>query len=266
MSVFRFSLPAGFWRRSLPVLAIAAAMGAAFFFRLDNVFSFEMLASSRMALHDFVAAHGVNALAVFVAAYTILVALSVPGASVMTLAGGFAFGTLVGGTAAAIGSTLGASALYFVASSSLAPLLSERADGIVTRLRKGFAADASSYMLFLRLSPVFPFWLVNLGSALAGIPFRTFLWTTAVGILPATFTFAFAGASLDNLVALAQTTQAACRTLGMGNCPLQLPLSAILTPRMVALLVSLSLIALLPVGMKKLRAARRKRIVDFPTR
>ena len=101
-------------------------------------------------------------------------------------------------------------------------------------------------MLFLRLSPLFPFWLVNIGAALAGVPLATFIWTTALGILPATFIIAFAGENLDRITATSQAALETCRTAGGVDCHASLPLREIFSPSMLAALISGSLLALVP--------------------
>ncbi len=240
-------------RRFVPLLVIALALGAFFALRLDRSLSFSTLIESRASWRAYVALHPLTALAGFVTLYAGLVAISAPGATIMTLAAGALFGPWLGAPAAALGATLGACALFAAARSSLGPTLARRAGPALARLSQGFQKDAASYMLFLRLSPLFPFWLVNLAAALAGAPFRTFVWTTAVGVLPAAAVFAYAGASLDSLAEQALAARRACLAAGGDACVLSLPASAIFSPRLIGLLLGFSLLALAPVAARRWR-------------
>ena len=111
------------------------------------------------------------------------------------------FGVMIGGAAAAIGGTIGAICIFLIAKSAFGEHLIRRAGPRAAKLADRFRADAFNYLLFLRLVPLFPFWLVNLVPAFAGVRLKTFAAATAIGILPATFVFAFLGASLENVIA-----------------------------------------------------------------
>lgn len=242
------------WRRRAPLAAIALALAAFFLLRLDRFLSLERLVDSHMALRAAVAAHWGAAVAGFIALYAGAVAISAPGATVLTLAGGAAFGLAAGVCASVVGATAGACILFLAARSAIGPWLAARAGPRLLRLREKFCADAPGYMLALRFSPLFPFWFVNLAAACAGVSFRTFLWTTIVGILPATVVFTAAGASLDRIAAAAEAARQACRAAGGAECRISVPLSAILTPQMFLVLVGLSLAALAPVAARRWRA------------
>ena len=246
------SLPA----RLAPVVLILVAMGLAFAFRLDKVLTFDQFVASREALRAAVATHGALSFLIFVALYAATVAISLPGASLMTLAGGFLFGAWIGGSLSAIGATLGGSALFWAASTSFGEPLRRRAGGAITKLQAGFQENAISYLLFLRLAPVFPFWFVNLGTAMLGVPFRTFLWTTFIGILPGTFAYAFLGAGLDKVILNHEKAVSACRASGMSDCARSLALSDLVTKEILIAFVALAFVALLPVLWKHL--ARQK--------
>jgi uncharacterized membrane protein YdjX (TVP38/TMEM64 family) len=248
--------PAPAWRRWAPLAVIALALGVFFALRLDRQMSFERLIESRPHLVDLIATHRATAIAAFVTFYALIVAISAPGATLLTIAGGALFGFWQGWIAAALGATLGASALFLAASSTLGAWIFAHVGPRLAWIRAGFCDNAASYMLFLRLSPVFPFWLVNLAAALAGVPFRTFLWTTLVGILPANLVFSMAGASLDRIAADALAAREACTAAGRTGCGLSIPLSSIVTPQIFAFLIGLSLLALAPVLARRLRAAR----------
>jgi uncharacterized membrane protein YdjX (TVP38/TMEM64 family) len=204
-----------------------------------------------------IATRPVVSILAFVAIYAAVVALSLPGGAVMTVAGGFLFGWLWGGIAAIIAATLGATAVFLIARSTLGEALAERAGPWLDRLRKGLQEDAFSYLLFLRLVPIFPFWLVNLAPALVGVRLRTYILATLIGIIPGTFAFAIAGRGLDSLVEAQQVAHESCLakigTNGQDSCPFVLDPKALLTPELIAGLVALGLIALLPLLIKRLR-------------
>src|SRR5262249_48846660 len=147
----------------------------------------------------FIATHAVSALAAFVGLYVVAVALSIPCALFLTIAGGVLFGAVTGGIAAMIGSTLGATVLFLVARNACGETLIRRAAPLGSKLADGFRADAFSYLLFLRLVPAFPFFLVNIVPAIVGVKLSTFVLATLIGIVPATFAFAFFGSGLDSI-------------------------------------------------------------------
>jgi len=132
------------------------------------------------------------ALLAYVLIYVASIALSFPAAILLTLIGGFGFGVLVGGLAAAASATLGG-LLAFLAARALNRDWSRRVAGFdLSAVIAALQEDAASYLIFLRLMPVFPFWLVNLAAAIAGVRLTTFLWTTFFGVMPAAFAFAAA--------------------------------------------------------------------------
>jgi uncharacterized membrane protein YdjX (TVP38/TMEM64 family) len=121
-------------------------------------------------------------------------------------------------------------------------------------LAEGFRADAFSYLLFLRLVPIFPFWLVNLVPALAGVRLPVFAAATAIGILPGTFAFAFVGAGLTSVITAQGTAYRACLAAGRSDCRLDFDLKAAVTPELLIALAALGVLALIPVVVKRLRA------------
>lgn len=246
-------------RHAAPVALIAALVALFFIFRLDRYLSFDRLVESRAALRSAVADHGSLALVAFALVYVTVASLSVPGGFILNLTGGFLFGGLIGGLTAAASATVGSAFVFLAARTILNDVLRRKAGGIVGRIRDGFQRSAWSYMLSLRLSPLIPFWLVNIGAALAGIPLATFVWTTAVGILPVTFTIAFAGENLDRVAAASRIALETCRAEGGEDCRASLPLRQILSPSMLAVLICGSLLALTPALARILRARRSAR-------
>ena len=118
----------------------------------------------------------------------------------MTIAGGFLFGTLTTTVVVVVGATIGAIALFLAARYAFFDALHAKAGPALLKMEKGFQENALSYLLVLRLIPLFPFWLVNLVPALLGVPLRTYVIGTALGIIPGTFVFASVGNGLGTLL------------------------------------------------------------------
>ena len=135
----------------LVVFALVYAMG------WHRHVSLETLVRNRAFLDNFIAGHFVAALAIFIGIYITAVALSVPGAVVLTISSGILFGVIVGGLASVIGATIGATIIFLIAKTALGEHLAQRAGPLATKLAEGFREDAFSYLLFLRLVPAFPF-------------------------------------------------------------------------------------------------------------
>jgi uncharacterized membrane protein YdjX (TVP38/TMEM64 family) len=248
---------ARFWLvRFLPPAVIAVISVTVIGMGWHKQLSFITLVDRRDAIDAFVTQHRIGAPAAFAAAYALAVALSLPGAAFLTICGGMIFGALAGGATALIGATAGATVIFLVAKSALAGWLVRRAGRRTESLAAGFRADAFNYLLFLRLVPIFPFWLVNLVPALFGVSLATFVAATALGIIPATFAFAFFGAGLDSAIAAQATIYRACRSAGRPDCHLDFDPGAAATPELIAGLIALGVLALVPVAIKRLKAAR----------
>jgi uncharacterized membrane protein YdjX (TVP38/TMEM64 family) len=216
--------------------------------------SFEALVRHRTALDAFIDRHLIAALAAFLTVYVAAVALSIPGAVFLTVSAGILFGWLVGGLVALTGATLGATIIFLIARSALYDYVQRKAGPRLAKLTEGFTADAFNYLLFLRLVPVFPFWLVNLAPALLGVRLRTFVLATALGIIPATFAFAFFGAGLDSLVAAQESAYQACLAAGRSDCRLDFDLKAAVTPQLLLALTALGILALVPTVVRRWRS------------
>jgi uncharacterized membrane protein YdjX (TVP38/TMEM64 family) len=246
-------------RKLLPLAVIALLALAVYATGLHRELSLEALVRRRGQLEAFVQAHFATALAGYIGLYVVATALSVPGAVFLTLAGAILFGWLIGGIATLIGATVGATLLFLLARYALADLVRRRLGNRLTRLADGFRADAFSYLLFLRLVPVFPFWLVNLAPALAGVRLGTFVAATALGIIPGTFAYAVFGAGLDSVLAAQEAAYRSCLAAGGADCRLDFDLRAAITPQLFAALCALGLVALVPVLVRRWRARRQPR-------
>jgi len=243
-------------RTWLPLAIIVLASIVVFAFGWHRHVSVETLVRHYGAIHAFILAHMAAALAAYGAIYVVVVVLSIPAALVMTLAGGLLFGGILGGTAAVIGATAGATIIFLIARSAFGEALARRSGPLAGKLAAGFRDDAFHYLLFLRLVPVFPFFVVNLVPALVGVRLATFVAATVIGIVPGGFAFAFAGAGLDSVIRAQATIYNACLSSGRGDCRLDFDLKAAVTPELLAGLAALGAIALLPVLVRRWRARR----------
>jgi uncharacterized membrane protein YdjX (TVP38/TMEM64 family) len=185
--------------RLLPLLLLAAVLVAFFAFGLDKYLTLDLLKENRGALKDFVHAHKTQAVLAFIAAYIVVAAFSLPIGSLLSVAGGFLFGSVFGSAWIVIGATIGATILFLIAKTALGDPLRERFAAQLRPMEEGFRANAFSYLLILRLVPLFPFWLVNLAPAFFGVSLITFVITTFVGIIPGAFVFASIGNGLNAL-------------------------------------------------------------------
>lgn len=240
--------------RLCPLAAIVVVSAIILALGWHRFLSFEAFAHRHAMLHDFIARDLATALLAYVVLYAVVVALSVPGALFLTVAGGMLFGAMIGGTAALVGATAGAICIFLIAKSALGEHLLRRAGPKAERLAEGFRADAFSYLLFLRLVPIFPFWLVNLVPAVCGVSLATFAAATALGVIPATFAFAFVGAGLESVVVAQEAAYRACMAAGRVDCRINFHLKTLMTPEIIAALVGLGILALIPVVVKRLRA------------
>ncbi len=184
------------------VLAIGVAVAAFFYFDLGRLLSLQALKDNRDDLLSFTETHSAVAAALFVLAYVAVTGLSLPGAVILTLAGGFLFGAVWGTLFVNLGATTGAT-LAFLASRYLLHDWVERKFGKwLGPVQQGFAQNAFSYLMTLRLIPLFPFFVVNLVSGLTRMNIGTYVAATALGIIPGSFVYAYAGRQLGTINSL----------------------------------------------------------------
>lgn len=238
--------------RLLPLALIVAAAGAVWWSGLLDYVSLQQLADNREALRNYVDANLAPAILAFIGIYAAVVALSLPIAAPLTLTGGFLFGWLVGGLATVVAATLGAVIIFLLARTALADTFSRKAGPLLCRCRDGFHENAISYLLFLRLVPLFPFWVVNLAPALLGVTLRDYVIATFIGIIPATFAIALTGAGLDSvLVAQKQAYDQCVAQNSAENCAFGLDPARLITTELLIAFAALGVVALIPVLAKR---------------
>ena len=227
-------------KRLLPLLLIAVVLALFYALDLGRLLSFEALAEHRAMLLAWVEAHPILAPITYILLYIAVVAFSLPGGMVMSISGGFLFGTLDGGIYAVVGATIGATTLFLVAKTTIGDYLLARTGGSMKRMQQGFAENALNYLFVLRLIPLFPFFLVNLAPAFLGVSLRVYLIATAFGIMPGTFIYALTGSGLGSVLA-------------QGG---EITLVGIFTPQVIGALAGLAFLALLPVLYKRFGGSR----------
>ena len=230
--------PSFSFKKLMPLLVLVAGLLVFFALGLHRYLSFEVLRDHREVLLHWVQQNGLLAALVYMAIYAIAVAFSLPGGLVLSITGGFLFGTWLGSLYIMIGATVGATALFIIAKSALGDFLHTRAGPWLQKMEAGFRDNALSYLLVLRLVPLFPFFVVNLVPAFLGVPLSTYAIGTFFGIMPGVFVFASVGAGLGSIFDKGETFSAA----------------GILTPQIVIALIGLAILALIPVVYKKIKA------------
>lgn len=225
----------------IPILIIVAFMAVAYFLGLPEYLSFDSLKTYRETLLKHVDAHPIVAPFLYVLIYVAVVALSLPGATVLTLIGGFLFGIPWGAVYVLVGATGGATLIFLAARSSLGDFFRKKAGPKLQKMEKGFQNNAASYLLFLRFIPLFPFWIVNIAPAFFNVRLKTFVWTTLVGIIPGSYIYTQVGSGLGAIFESGETFS----------------LHNIFNTEMQIALVLLALFSLIPILVKKFRHDRQ---------
>lgn len=227
--------------RLVPIAVILVGLVVGYAFGLHDHLSLNSLAAQRQDLKAYVAENAVQSAIIFTAAYILAIAFAFPAASILTIFGGFLFGWMLGGALVAISATIGASILFMATRSAFGSFLRHRAGGSVKRFADGFRENAFAYLVALRLAPVFPFFAINIAAALFDISLVRFMAATFVGILPATFAYAYLGQGVDSILVAAQKA---------GH---QVRFSDLVTRDVKFALAALAFVALVPVIVKQLR-------------
>ena len=182
------------------VLAAIVALIAAFFvFDLDRFFSLDALQRSKAAIDQYRDAHAVLASAAFFGVYVAVAALSLPGAGILTLAGGAIFGLVWGLVLVSFASAIGATCAFLIARFLLHDAIQKRFGDRLKAINAGVRKDGAFYLFTLRLIPAFPFFVINVLMGLTPIPVHTFYWVSQVGMLPVTIVFVIAGTELAKI-------------------------------------------------------------------
>jgi len=224
------------------VMAVSVVLAIAAFVHFDfgRLLSLTALKENRDRLLAFTEANYALAAVLFVIIYIIVTGLSLPGAVILTLAGGFLFGGFLGTVFVNLGATTGATLAFLVARHLLRDTVEHKFGRWLNPLQEGFSKNAFSYLMTLRLIPLFPFFVVNLVSGLTRVQVGTYVAATALGIIPGSFVYAYAGQQLGTINSLKE----------------------IASPNVIGALVLLGLLALSPVLYKKISQAPAERPSD----
>jgi uncharacterized membrane protein YdjX (TVP38/TMEM64 family) len=204
-------------------------IGTFAYFDLGQYLSLNSIKANRDLLLNYTESHYAFSVALFILLYILQTTFSLPGGAILTLTGGFLFGSMMGTLFVNIGATIGATLAFLAARYLLREWVENKFGDRLGPIQTGFAQNAFSYLMTLRLIPAFPFFLVNLVSGLTRVSFRTYVLATSIGIIPGSFVFAFAG-----------------RQLGSINS-----LSEIASPPVLLAFTLLGLLALMPVAYRK---------------
>jgi uncharacterized membrane protein YdjX (TVP38/TMEM64 family) len=207
-----------------------------FWFDLGRYLTLASLKANRQALLVFHEEHGLLMVAGFMAVYIVQTALSLPGATILSLAAGAIFGTLLGTLYAVIAATLGATLAFLLTRYLLRDLVTRRFGPKLATINRELEERGFNYLLFLRLVPLVPFFLINLAAGLTRLPLRTFFFGTLLGIVPGGFVYVNAGASLAAIDSLA----------------------GIASPRVLGSFALLGLFAVIPALYSRVRKSRRQ--------
>ena len=222
--------------RILAVVVLLGALAAVFLSGVHEYLSLQALQENRQALLDAVSKNFALTAFAFVLLYAAAVGLSLPGALWLTIGGGFVFGVLPATVFVTIGATLGASIVFLLAKYVIGDALRSRTGGAIKKMEAGFQENALSYLLVLRLVPLFPFFVVNLVPAFLGVRLSTYVVGTFLGIIPGVFVYALVGAGLGEVLDSGEEVNTA----------------AIFNPQVLGALLGLAVLALIPVVYKKL--------------
>lgn len=187
-------------KRFLPLCILLAAMLVLYLSGVTDMLDYETLKLHRMQLMKLVEDHFFLMSLAFIFSYILFTALSVPGAVILSILGGFLFPMPLSAIYVVLGATFGATILFLIAKTALGEFLRNKAGKFMKKMEEGFKKNAWSYLLFLRFIPLFPFWIVNLAPAFFGVRLFTYFWTTFIGVIPGAYVFTQAGSGLGAIL------------------------------------------------------------------
>ncbi|KUP92136.1 TVP38/TMEM64 family protein [Tritonibacter horizontis] len=225
--------------RHLPLIGIAVVAGVGAL-TLQDVLSFDTLRDNREALLAYRDQHFGAMILGFLALYIAIVALSLPGAAVASVTGGFLFGLGAGVALNVVAATLGAMAIFLAARWGLGAMLAAKmktGQGRIRHVQQALQETEIEVLLLLRLVPAVPFFVANLLPALVGVGAWNFFWTTAVGIVPGALVFTWIGVGLGDVFDRGETPD----------------LTLLWAPHVIGPILGLCALAALPILIKALR-------------
>ena len=217
----------------LPIAFLIISIIAFFSFGGQNYLSLNVLKENYQSIIAFANSYFLLSILVFSCLYIVVVALSIPGATIMTLLGGLLFGLVLGSFIVVISATLGASIVFFAVRTALGDSLKTK--GSIEKMRRGFEKDVFNYLLALRLIPIFPLFIINIAAGIFGVKFRDFFWATLLGMVPGSVVYVWVGTSF-------------AYAIQQGD---EINLGIILEPQFIVPIVALAILLVVPVFIKK---------------
>ncbi|MDX1810526.1 MAG: FAD-dependent oxidoreductase, partial [Gammaproteobacteria bacterium] len=189
--------------RLLLLGAIALLIALFFVFDLGQYFTLEFLKTEQANLLAYSAQNHLQTIAIFMLIYIAVTALSLPGATIMTLASGVIFGVVEGVILVSFASTIGATLAFLVSRFILRDSVQTRFSDKLQQINRGIEKEGAFYLFTLRLIPAFPFFIINLVMGITSMKVLQFFWVSQLGMLPGTFVYVNAGSQLAELESLA---------------------------------------------------------------
>ncbi len=224
-------------KRFVPLAILMIGLAVALYFDIHKLLSFSVIGENYSDLKSYIDNQYIFSLLLFSVVYILTVAFSIPGASILSLLYGALLGTFVAGSLIVVSATIGATIIFLAAKYAFQDSLKKRAGPWLNKMQAGFNENAFSYMMFLRLVPAFPFFVVNVVPAFLGVRLSIYIITTFIGIIPGTFVYASIGSGIGYI-------------LEQGRTP---DISVLSSPEVLLPLAALGFLALIPVAYKKIK-------------
>lgn len=211
-----------------------------FYFHLYDYLTLTTINTYQVDAQQWTAHHYQDAVFLYLVVYILTIACAIPCATLLTLLGGFLFGSIAF-LYAILGTTLGGTILFLAVRTAVGARIAKKSTGWIKNMEAGFQRNAFNYLLMLRLVPVFPCWVSNISAGVLNVPLKTFVGATVLGIIPATFIYVMVGRGLDKFLITKQS----------------LHLSSFLTADILFPLIGLTILSLFPVFYKSIRKRHR---------
>ncbi|MCB1072710.1 MAG: TVP38/TMEM64 family protein [Chlamydiia bacterium] len=227
-------------KKWIPLIIIIILMLIVYFSGVTKYLTFETIKENRQLILSYIDQYPLLMPFLFTLIYVVMTALSLPGGALLSILGGFIFGVPLSTIYVVVGATIGATIIFSAARTAMGDLLKRKAGPFLLKMETGFQKNAASYLLFLRLIPLFPFWLVNIAPAFFNVKTRTYLWTTFLGIIPGAYVFTQAGNGLGAIF----------------DSGKEFSVETVFNIEIKIALIVLALFALIPIFVKRLRRDR----------
>ena len=225
-------------KKMIPVAILLLGLILFFVFGGQDYLNFQTLSEHYKKLQAFTNDHYVISVLTYMLVYILVVAFSIPGATVMTLIGGFLFGVIFGSIWVVLSATVGASITFLAVNTAFGNILKNKVDTKLSKIQKGFTENAFNYLLVLRLIPIFPFFAINIAAGIVGMKLRTFFIATLIGIIPGSAVYAWVGSGLGY-------------TLDQGK---SINLGIIFEPQVLLPIIALAVLSIIPIIIKKFKS------------